>query len=220
MPATQASAPTRNERRRARTRAALLDAARTLFAERGPDATSIAEIAEAADTAVGTVYNYFDDKEALLVALIEESLADELQRLRRRQAQVDDPAEAISVAHRHLIALVEDDPEWAWLIVRLDGSHRVINTAMGVAAMRDLQAGIKAGRLTAGDPRVAVQASGGALVAVIRARLLGELGNDAAIAHAEGVLRSFGVAPAEAAEIARRPLPSLGEQEMSAGGRR
>lgn len=200
----------RNERRRARTRAALLSAARGLFAEQGPEGTTITEIAERADTAVGSFYNYFDGKEDLLAALVRETLAAELEQLQARQAQVKDPAEAISVAHRHLVRLADSEPEWAWLLVRLEVPDRMLNAVLGEAAMRDLRRGIDAGRFEVSSPRLAGLASGGALLAVIHARLLGELGEHADSEHAEGVLRSFGLGAAEAAEIARRPLPPVG----------
>jgi AcrR family transcriptional regulator len=58
--------PGRLERRKARTRAAILDAAGSLFNERGYEETSIQQIAEAADTGVGTVYGYFSSKEDVL----------------------------------------------------------------------------------------------------------------------------------------------------------
>ena len=49
--------------------AAILDAAEDVASERGVDATSIAAIAERAGVAVGTLYNYFEDRDALLAAL-------------------------------------------------------------------------------------------------------------------------------------------------------
>lgn len=48
--------------------AALLDAAEDTLATRGPDAT-VAAIARRAGVAVGTLYNYFPDREALLAQL-------------------------------------------------------------------------------------------------------------------------------------------------------
>jgi AcrR family transcriptional regulator len=48
---------------------ALLEAAEHVAAERGIDQTSIAAIAERAHVAVGTLYNYFPDRESLLAAL-------------------------------------------------------------------------------------------------------------------------------------------------------
>jgi AcrR family transcriptional regulator len=48
---------------------ALLEAAEEVAAARGLEATSIAAIAERAGVAVGTLYNYFPDRDALLAAL-------------------------------------------------------------------------------------------------------------------------------------------------------
>jgi AcrR family transcriptional regulator len=207
--------PGRVERRKARTRAALIAAARALFAARGVEPTTIAEIAEQADVAVGSFYNYFATKEELLAAILKEALGEQLKALQSRQAQVSDPAEVISVAHRHLVHLAAVDRDLAWLLVRLEVPQRIGTTVLRDAAQLDLDVGIAAGRFSVGDPPLALTASGGALLAVMHAVLEGEASADAASAHAEGVLRAFGVAPAEAAEIARRPLPpiTVGGQE-------
>jgi AcrR family transcriptional regulator len=52
-------------------RETLLDAARTVFAERGYHRTTIKDIAAQAGVADGTVYNYFENKDALLSALFD-----------------------------------------------------------------------------------------------------------------------------------------------------
>ena len=62
------------------------------------------------------------------------------------------------------------------------------------------------------NERTALFASGGALLAVMRAVLDGEAPKDTDIHHAEGILRMFGLPPDEAARIARRPLPSARPQ--------
>jgi AcrR family transcriptional regulator len=66
----------RNERRRARNRDALVAAARRLFARHGFEATTIAGIAEEADLGFGTFYRYFSDKEAALVAVLQDAMAE------------------------------------------------------------------------------------------------------------------------------------------------
>src|SRR4051812_17230498 len=50
-------------------REAILDAALTLFAERGFHGTSVPDIARLAHVGAGTIYRYFDGKEALVNAL-------------------------------------------------------------------------------------------------------------------------------------------------------
>ncbi|WP_161965803.1 TetR/AcrR family transcriptional regulator [Steroidobacter cummioxidans] len=59
----------------------LLDAAQQLFVDKGIGATSIDDIASAAEVAKGTFYLYFPSKEALLHALQERFVAGFLERL-------------------------------------------------------------------------------------------------------------------------------------------
>ncbi|MEV8633605.1 TetR/AcrR family transcriptional regulator [Streptosporangium sp. NPDC051023] len=58
----------RHERRRRQTRERIANTALAMFSERGYDAVTIAEIAEAADVAKQTVVNHFPAKEDLLLA--------------------------------------------------------------------------------------------------------------------------------------------------------
>jgi AcrR family transcriptional regulator len=71
--ATRRRALTRNERRRAQTRARLLAAGRKLFAAQGFEQTTIRDIAGDADTALGSFYNHFGTKEDVLAALLEDA---------------------------------------------------------------------------------------------------------------------------------------------------
>ena len=91
------------------------------------------------------------------------------------------------------------DPEWGWLLVRLDVSHNVMLAALGSFAQRDLRRGIKAGRLRVPNEQVALVAAGGVLLAVMRGVLDGRAPRDADLHHAEGVLRLFGLTPDDAA---------------------
>lgn len=55
------------------TRRQLLEAAAEEFARHGPDKANVNRIAEAAGFSVGTVYNYFPGKQALLTAVVDET---------------------------------------------------------------------------------------------------------------------------------------------------
>jgi AcrR family transcriptional regulator len=74
------SIPTQRARsglaRSARTRLALLDAARSVFAAEGFQKADIAQITRAADRATGTFYVHFDNKVGLLKAMVEQFRAD------------------------------------------------------------------------------------------------------------------------------------------------
>ena len=73
MTAAPYSAPGRLERRKARTRAAIVGAASRLFHEQGYEHTSIQQIAEQADAGVGTLYGYFDSKEEILKEVLRQA---------------------------------------------------------------------------------------------------------------------------------------------------
>jgi AcrR family transcriptional regulator len=200
-------APTRGARRKARTRAALIEGARAVFARQGVDATAIAEITEAADVGFGSFYNHFSSKEEIAEAVLTQVIAEQGAAVERLTTDLEDPAEVVSVAHRYFVRRARSDPDWARVLIRLDVSHRVASAALGRHARRDLERGIKAGRFDVVDRAVTFWAAGGALLAVMRAVLAGEVPAGADVHHAENVLRMLGLPAAEAAEVARRRLP-------------
>jgi AcrR family transcriptional regulator len=203
------TAPTRDRhaRRREQTRAKLVQAARTLFARQGVDNTRINDITDEADVGFGSFYNHFESKDAIVEAVLAETVAAQAEAIGAVSRQLEDPAEVIAAAHRHFVRRARSDPDWGWLLVRMEVSHNVMLAALGPFAMRDLRRGIEAGRLRVSDERIAMADAGGALLAVMRAVLDRRAPRDADVHHAEGVLRLFGLAPEDAAEVARRPLP-------------
>jgi AcrR family transcriptional regulator len=103
----------------AQTRAALLDAARQLFAERGFLNTKITDITAAAGRATGSFYEHFADKDELLQALLEELEAAADAHLADR----DHPADHDLTDRVHL----RDHVAIAWSVMR---EQRPISVAL------------------------------------------------------------------------------------------
>ena len=74
------------ERKKQQTREAIHRAAMKLFAERGFEATTIADIAEAADIAPRTFFSYFTSKEEAVFANFEPAMASFDRAMRERPA--------------------------------------------------------------------------------------------------------------------------------------
>ena len=92
--------PSRLDRRKARTRQALIDAAVHLIAEGRADRASIQEITESADIGFGSFYNHFDSKDELFATASAEVLERWGQMIDRACAGIADPAEVFAVSFR------------------------------------------------------------------------------------------------------------------------
>lgn len=198
----------RHTRRRETTRRKLIEATKTLIGREGVDNIRIQEITDEADVGFGSFYNHFPSKEAIVETVLAETIGAQGAEIDALTSGLEDPAEIISAAHRSFVRRARTDPEWGWLLLRLDVSHNVLLTALGPYAQRDLGKGIKTGRFQVSNELIALHDTGGGLLAVMRAVLDGNAPKDADIHHAEGVLRLLGLTPDQAAEVARRPLPT------------
>lgn len=69
---------------RALYRKAILDAAEAVFAEKGVHVARVQDIAEHAGLSVGVIYNYFETKDDVLVALLAERVGDLVDRFERK----------------------------------------------------------------------------------------------------------------------------------------
>jgi TetR/AcrR family fatty acid metabolism transcriptional regulator len=102
VPDAAASGVTRNPDKFQR----ILDAAVAVFAEKGFFPSRIADIADRADVADGTVYLYFKSKEDILMAAINTAFDAFMSLARTELQKVSDPAERLRrLAYLHLEAL-------------------------------------------------------------------------------------------------------------------
>ena len=82
------------------TRQKLIEAATTEFAETGYARANVTRISERAGFGKGTVYNYFESKYELLLAVVEHAMELLLEEMESETAGLDDPVEKIKQALR------------------------------------------------------------------------------------------------------------------------
>jgi AcrR family transcriptional regulator len=201
----------RVERRRARVRQQLLQAAETLMGARGVDAVTVEEITEAADVARRTFYHHFGSKHDLLVPIARERTKSLNRRIDRLIEQVRDPAEAVSIALRHTFRGIPEDPLCAWFVLRSGLPYERLLDGIGESGTRDVARGVAVGRFAIDNHAAGSTLLVGSLIAVISARVDGKLRDEDLDAAVEYTLRLLGIPAVEARDIAHRPLPSLSE---------
>ena len=111
------SVPVRVRMTGAQRRQQLLDVGRTLFAERGYEATSIEEIASRAKVSKPVVYEHFGGKEGLYAVVVDR----EMQRLLGNFSsalQGDDPRELLEQAAFVLLDYIEDETDGFRILIR------------------------------------------------------------------------------------------------------
>jgi AcrR family transcriptional regulator len=90
--------PGLRQRKKQQTHQAIAEAAQQLFAERGFDAVTVAEVARAADVSEGTVFNYFPTKEDLFYSGMQVFEAELVEAVRNRA-----PGESVLHAFRGFV---------------------------------------------------------------------------------------------------------------------
>ncbi len=207
--------PNRLERRKRRTRSALVKAAQRLIAE-GKVNVPVLEITQTADVGMGSFYNHFDSKEQLFEAAVADVLDAHGALLDGLTASLDDPAEMFATSFRLTGRLLRQRPQESEILLANGPALLWSDRGLAPRALRDIRAAADAGRFKIDDPRLALAMAGGMLLGL--ATLLREEpardGAMAADAVTENVLRLFGLGADEAREICQRPLPDL-----EAGGR-
>jgi AcrR family transcriptional regulator len=108
------------ERKQRRTREAIVEAALALFAERGFDGVTVADIAERAEVGRSTFFRYFTDKQEVLFAdddELHQLLVAAAERVATEFAPLRTLADALAVARAGLLAVVRRVAELpaAWL---------------------------------------------------------------------------------------------------------
>ncbi|MCR9241866.1 MAG: TetR/AcrR family transcriptional regulator [Rhodobiaceae bacterium] len=201
--------PNRSSRRRAKSRAALIEAARETMSVKGVDATTIADITEAADLGFGTFYNHFKSKDEIVDAAMSdmvERLGDEIDEL---IAPIDDPFFAQIVAWHQVVSLTVAEPIWGWFVLRSSKTLNMLNEGLMGRFRRDVKKAVDAGAFTVSDIDVVANLVGGGVLSLVNARLSGVI-DDAQVSEGLAMLVThLGITPEKARKLIAKPIPSL-----------
>lgn len=124
------------ERKKRQTRQYISDVATGLFVERGFDAVTVAEIAEAANVSVNTVYNYFPAKEDLFLDR-EAGVVDRLSRWVRGRDAGESAARAVLRELRREVEAVSPG------VGLVEGYDRFMRVLHGAPALRSRMWGMQ-----------------------------------------------------------------------------
>lgn len=112
---------TRVERRKEKTMRALIEVALALFYEKGIYWTKIEDITARADVGKGTFYLYFDTKEAILLAVLQQGLDRLLGKMMESAEKATSGLGLISAAIRSQLDFYLDHPEYLLLFHQVCG---------------------------------------------------------------------------------------------------
>jgi AcrR family transcriptional regulator len=157
----------RREQTKAQNRAAILHAAREVFAELGYDAAGVRDISRRTDLASGTFYNYFPDKEAVFREVLDESAQQVRRRLRAARASARTLEEFVGDAYRAWFEFLVEDELLFELMQRNAGPIRSMfgDPILGAGVdelLDDLRAAIERGELPRFDADYMAGAMAGA----------------------------------------------------------
>jgi AcrR family transcriptional regulator len=209
---TSPSQGARPDRRRARTRAALLHAGRALLAHGGVDGLSVDEIVAAADVAKGSFYNHFVDKEMFAREIGAAVRRQAEQAIAAANAGIDDPAARLARALCVFVNFAIEHRDSAQVLWRLNSGA----TMADAPANHDLRLEVERARRTREFAHLDVETSllliMGTVVITMR-HVLEERAvtppADIAARMATGMLRALGVASRRANAVSARAAVDL-----------
>ncbi|WP_046317871.1 TetR/AcrR family transcriptional regulator [Mycobacterium sp. UM_Kg1] len=208
MPSTQA--PLRLDRRKAKSRAALVNAARGFLAQNTTN-VSILEITAAADVGFGTFYNHFTTKDELFTEAVAVVLDEWGELIDLAVAGLQDPAEIFARSFRIVGRAQRLMPEAVRVLLNAGMSILVTERGIRPRALADLRRGIELGRFAMPDAETAVMLAGGVLLALMQLLESAPTTDAAATSdlYAEKLLVMLGIEQSEAHAISTSALPEM-----------
>jgi AcrR family transcriptional regulator len=147
------SRPGLRERTKARTRQELIDAAFTLFAERGFEGCTVDEIADRADVSPRTFFRYFAVKEDVALSRLQDESDQLVQNLAARPVS-EPPLTALREALREPVSRLRAQTELCSVMKMVEGCPSLVARKMALNAAREERLAEVLGARMSVDPAV------------------------------------------------------------------
>jgi AcrR family transcriptional regulator len=206
----------RDQDKRSRTKALLMDAAVTAFAKYGVEGTAISEVTSIAKVANGTFYYHFRDKAELVNAVAHAVAASLVDQVDDAIRLVSNGAERVALATQYFIRLAAADPEWGRLVAEAMTNTGEFRKQISRGIRKDIAIGIEQGHFDVELTELLLTSLLAIVGTALRERLGQPEGSHFEQAAAEMILRVLGLPPKEARTLPARVLTKFGDADRQA----
>lgn len=195
--------------KRARTRAQLVAAAKSLFSRQAVESVTIDDVVKEAGVAKGTFYVHFDGLDALTVAVAEELVRSFDELLQPGRQSLTDPVLRIAFGCGAFIDKALHDPRWASLVARMAAATLVGGEIARRRLFEDLQQFSRDSQRDWASAELNLEIVVGIMLQFMRALGEGRLSSIDRAAAVGSILRAIGLSDRQAKSVlARLPAPS------------
>lgn len=207
--------------KRARTRTAILEAARDCYAGATADPVTVDSLMQAAGLAKGTFYVHFHDLAELEAELGAAVVVEIDEKLQPARLAVSDPLTRLATAMTILLHHLAAQPARARLVARAAADLSLVGQAVHARLREDLAAAQAAGRLALPSTDLAARIVSAIFVQAARDLGRGRIDSTTIPDVVRVILRAIGCAPADAAARAvqaARQADKFAQQIAASGG--
>lgn len=197
------------QEKRARTRAAILDATFQVIGHENGRLARIEQVTEVARIARPTFYTYFSSMEELFAALSYELSHEFNTAVTTYCRTLNDYADESASAVRYYLHKAAADHKWGWSMVNLSLAGPIFGADTFEAATASVAGGIESGVFKITDVRLGRDLVLGTTLAAMKTVLTGTRLKGYPEMVARQILLGLGVSGARAERMATRALPEL-----------
>ena len=197
------------ERRRAATRAALLNAAFDILGEGHGRTLRIEEVCERAAVVRTTFYNHFDSVEQVLSALAEPLSHEFNVAVHARTRQLPSMVEQVAMGIRLYMHRAAENPKWGWAMVNISAIEPVMGRETNSILVQDLARGMKLGDFKIESLQLATDLVSGISFAGMISILTGKTPKDYPEQITAKVMQMLGVSASTVRRVVNMPLPEI-----------